>query len=54
MLNFFPKKKYLFKCIECSTITSVEFEKKEDQDKTDSNDMILECACGGLCEVLRD
>lgn len=48
------KRKFLFKCDECSMILSVEFDDKEDLEKVMEDEMILECPCGGHCFILRD
>lgn len=49
-----PKRKFLFKCEDCEMILSVDFEEKEDIQKIQDNEMVLECPCGGHCKVLRD
>ena len=48
------KRKFLFKCDDCELLLSVEFEEEEDLEKVQDNKMILECPCGGHCNVLRD
>lgn len=53
-MNECSKKKYLFKCQDCSMILSVEFETEEDHQKVNNDEMILECLCEGYCKVLRD
>lgn len=50
---FDDKRKFLFKCEDCETILSVEFE-DEDIKKVQEDKMFLECPCGGQCKVLRD
>jgi len=51
---FSEKRKFLFKCDECSMILSVEFDEEEDLQKVQDDKMVLECPCGGHCNVLRD
>lgn len=48
------KRKFLFKCDECSTILSVEFEEEEDLENIQEDKIVLECPCGGHSRVLRD
>lgn len=53
---FNDKHKVLFRCLDCLMILSIEFD-KEDLDNLENlkdNKMELECACGGICEILRD
>jgi len=54
MFNNSTRKKYLFKCEDCGTILSVEFEEKEDIEKVNDNKMVLQCPCEGSCTILRD
>lgn len=48
------KRKFLFRCDDCSLIMSVEFEEPEDLENIQKNLIILECPCEGKCRVLRD
>lgn len=48
------KRKYLFKCQDCAMILSVEFDDKEDLQKVDDDEMVLQCPCEGDCLILRD
>ena len=48
------KRSFLFKCEDCGTILSVDFEEQEDFKKIDEDKLILECPCSGHCLVLRD
>lgn len=48
------KRKYLFRCDSCETILSVEFDEPEDIKKVQEDKVILECPCGGYCNVLRN
>lgn len=48
------KQKFLFKCDECSTILSVEFEEKEDLENLQDDKITLDCPCGGQSSVLRN
>lgn len=47
-------RKFLFRCEECKTILEVEFDKFEDIKKVTETDVLIECTCGGICQVLRD
>jgi len=47
-------RKFLFRCNDCKTILSIEFENEDDIDKVQNDKVDLECVCGGHCEVLRD
>jgi len=48
------KRKFLFKCDTCELILSVEFDEPEDLEKVQDDKIILECPCGGHCNILRD
>lgn len=48
------KRKFLFRCEECETILSIEFEDEEDIKKVQQDKVLLECPCGGNCKILRD
>lgn len=45
---------FLFKCTECESIISVEFEKDDEIKKVQNNKAIVECPCGADCKVLLD
>ena len=45
---------FLFRCEECSTILSVDFETEEDIENTNDNKVEITCPCGGKCKVLRN
>lgn len=45
---------FLFKCEECSTILSIDFETEEDIKNTNDNKVEIACPCGGKCKVLRN
>lgn len=45
---------FLFRCLECQKMISIELEEKEDIEKATNGILILECGCGGDCEVLLD
>lgn len=49
-----PKRKFLFKCEDCSMILSVDFESEEDLKDIQDDKIELECPCGSKCKVLRD
>ncbi len=51
---FTQMRKFLFKCEECETILSVEFDDEDDIKKVQEDKVDLECPCGGYCKVLRD
>lgn len=46
--------KFLFRCQDCDMLLTVDFEKSDEIDKVNNDDIELECPCGGLCLVLRD
>jgi len=48
------KRKYLFKCEDCSLILSVDLDEEEDFKKVNDDKMILHCPCEGECKILRD
>jgi len=48
------KRKYLFKCEDCSLILSVDFDEEEEFEKVNDDKMILQCPCEGECKILRD
>lgn len=48
------KRKFLFKCNDCSMILSVDLDEEDDLEKVQEDKMTLECPCGGQCVVLRD
>ncbi len=50
----FDKQTFLFKCVQCEMIVSVEFEEQEEIEKVQENKTILECSCGGRCIILWD
>lgn len=54
MLPWDSKRKFLFKCAECSIILSVEFESQEDIDLVLDDKMKIDCPCGEKCSFLRD
>jgi hypothetical protein len=45
---------FLFKCEDCNTILSADFEKQEDIDNINENKVELTCPCEGRCKVLRN
>ena len=52
-VNMQPRK-FLFKCNDCEMIVSVSFDNKEDLDKVQEGEMVLECVCEGRSTVLLD
>lgn len=50
----FTKRKFLFKCDECETIINIELDDEDDLKKINNNEIVLECSCGGQCEILKD
>jgi len=48
------KRKFLFKCDDCESISNIEFETEEDLKEIDEDKMLLECSCGGISYVLRN
>lgn len=48
------KRKFLFRCEECGTIVSAEFDEQDAVKKVEEDKVILECPCGGPCQLLRD
>jgi len=45
---------FLFRCVECEKLISIELEDKDDVEKATNGELVLECGCGGDCEVLLD
>jgi RNase P subunit RPR2 len=48
------RRKFLFRCEECKTILSVEFDDEEDIKNVEEDKVVLECPCGAHCRLLRD
>ena len=48
------KRKFLFKCEDCGTIVSAEFETEDDFIKLAEGLLELQCTCQGILKVLRD
>lgn len=48
------KRKFTFRCEDCSLILSAEFEQEKDIQDIHDNLLWLECPCGARCMPLRD
>jgi hypothetical protein len=51
---FDKKRKFLFKCEDCSMLLIIELEESQDLKDIQEDKMKLECPCGSVCVVLRN